>query len=186
MNSNREVELWTIWQQQARERQPIHVDEIRMKAEQLNARARRWRLILAPLFVLLVTWEAWQVWTGTETVERAGDLLTIVALMYVVYRFRKHRSAAAPVALGSTNCIEFYRAALVGQRDLSSDKWGYVFVFVPGVALSLLGGIGDGTTTQAILLVSFGVALFAGVTWWNARTARKLQAEIDTLLETSR
>ena len=61
-----------------------------MRAEHLNAQARRWRLILAPLFSLLVAWEAWQIWTGTELVERAGDLLTIAALLYVVYRFRKH------------------------------------------------------------------------------------------------
>ena len=56
---------------------------------------------------------------------------------------------------------------------------------MPGVALSLFGGIGDRTATQAILLVAFGVALFAGVTWWNARAARNLQAELDTLLDTS-
>jgi hypothetical protein len=102
-----------------------------------------------------------------------------------VYRFWKHQSAVGPAALGGTGSIEFYRAALVRQRDLSRDNWGYVLPFVPGVALSLFGGIGDRTATQAILLVAVGVALFAGVTRWNARTVRKLQAEIDTLLDSS-
>jgi hypothetical protein len=183
MNSHPEVDFRTIWQQQSPDGQPVRVDEIRTKAEVLNAQARRWRLILAPLFIVLVTYETWQVWTGTEMVERVGDLLTIAALLYVVYRFRRHQSAVAPVALGVTGCVEFYRAALVRQRDLSRDNWGYVLPFVPGVALSLFGGIGERTTTQAILLVAFGVALFAAVTWWNARRVHKLQTEIDGLLE---
>ena len=181
MDSHPEDEVWTMWHAQTAE-EPIALDEIRARAGRLSARAGRWRLILIPLFILLVTYEAWQVWTGTEAVERAGDLLTIVALMYVAYRFRKYHSAVSPAALGEKSGVEFYRTALVRQRDLSKDSAGFVLPFVPGVALSLLGGIGDRTTTQAILLVSFGVALFAGVIWWNARTVRKLQTEIDALL----
>lgn len=181
MNSESQVDVFTMWQEQAREARPIHAEEIRVKAEQLDTETRRWRVILTPLFMLITMWEAWQVWTGTEFVERAGDLLTIAALLYVVHRFLKHLSTVGPAARGRTGSIEFYRAALVRQRDLSRDTWGYVLPFVPGVSLSLLGGIADRTAVQAVLLVATGVALFAGVTWWNARSVRKLQAEIDSL-----
>ena len=112
--------------------------------------------------------------------ERAGDLLTIVAFVYIGYRFRKHRLAAPAVALGRTNCIDFYRAELVRQRDLSKDSWGYLLPFVPGVALSL-GLFEDRPTSHKIALVAFGVGLFLGVAWWNAHTARKLQNEVDAL-----
>lgn len=182
MDSHPEDEVWTMWHAQAAEDQSIQVDEVRTNAERLNAKVLRWRLISTPLFILLVIIEGWQVWAGREMVERTGDLLTIAALMYVGYGVRKHYAAVSPVALGGTDCVEFYRAELVRQRELSSNGRGFILPFVPGVTLSLLSGIGDRTTTQAILLVSFGVALFAGVAWWNARTVRKLQAEIDTLL----
>ena len=79
-------------------------------------------------------------WIQPETLERAGDLLTIAALVYIAYRFRKQRLSAPPVALGRTNCVDFYRAELVRQRDLSKDSWGYLLPFVPGVALALFGG----------------------------------------------
>ncbi len=170
-----------MWQEQDREAQPVRAEEVRARAGHLNTQARRWRLILTPLFVLIVMWEAWQIWTGTELVERAGDLLTIVALLYVVYRFRKHQSAVGLASRGETGSVEFYRAVLVRQRNLSRDNWGYVLPFVPGVALSLLGGVADRTATEATVLIAVGVALFAGVTWWNARSVRKLQAEIDLL-----
>jgi hypothetical protein len=156
------------------------LDDIRTKAERLDTRTRLWRVVTAGLFVLLLIVEAWQVWIGEEMLERAGDLLTIAAFAYIAYRYRKHRLAAPPVALGRTNCVEFYRAELLRQRDLSKDSWGYLLPFVPGVALALFGGgFEDRPTSQLIALVAFGVALFLGIAWWNAHTARKLQNEID-------
>jgi len=89
---------------------------------------------------------------------------------------------APPVALGRTNCVDFYRAELVRQRDLSQDSWGFLLPFVPGMALALLDGVLEArSTSQLIALVAGGVGLFLGIAWWNAHTARKLQDEIDGL-----
>jgi hypothetical protein len=182
MDSNADSEVWRLWQQQAREEEIMPLDGIRTKAERLEAKTRRWRIVTAVLFILLLIKGALEVWIQTETLERAGDLLIMAALVYIAYRYRKWRLAAPPVALGRTNCLEFYRAELVRQRDLSKDSWGFLLPFVPGVALALLGGgFADRTTSQTVLLVAFGVALFLGVAWWNEHTARKLQNEIDTL-----
>jgi hypothetical protein len=156
--------------------------EIRTKAERLETKTRRWGVMTAVLVLLIVLWEAWQVWIQEEMLERAGDLLTIAAFVYVAYRFRRHRLAAPPVALGRTNCVDFYRAELVRQRDLSKDSWGYLLPFVPGVTLALFGGgFAARPTSQMIALIGFGVALFLGIAWWNAHTARMLQREIETL-----
>ena len=182
MESNADTEFLTLWQTQVRDEHVMPLDGIRTRAERLDRKTRRSRVVTAALFILIVIWEAWQVWIQPEVLERAGDLLTIVALVYVAYRFRKHRLAARPVALGRTNCVDFYRAELVRQRDLSKDSWGYLLPFVPGVALALFGsGLADRMTSQAIALVGAGVALFLGVAWWNAHTARKIQQEIDGL-----
>ena len=182
MESNADTEILGLWQKQAREEQMMPLDEIRTKAERLDTKTRRWRVVTAVLFILLLIKGAWQVWIQEEMLERAGDLLTIAALVYIAYRYRKQRLAAPPVALGRTNCVDFYRAELVRQRDLSKDSWGFLLPFVPGMALALFGGgFEDRSTSQLIALVAFGVALFLGIAWWNAHTARRLQNEIDAL-----
>lgn len=182
MESSADTEILGLWQKQAREERTMPLDEIRTKAERLDTKTRRWRVLIAVLFILVLIWEAWQVLIQEEMLERAGDLLTIAAFVYIAYRFRKHRQAAPPAALGRTNSLDFYRAELVRQRDLSKDSWGYLLPFVPGVALALLGrSFEDRPTSHTIALVAFGAALFLGVAWWNAHTARKVQDQIDAL-----
>src|SRR5262245_21785132 len=100
MNNNADTEVWTLWRNQAREEQPVRLDDIRQKAERLDATTRRWISFTAVLFIFLLLWEGRQVWIGTEVLERAGDFLTMVALVYIAYRFRRHHAASPPVALG--------------------------------------------------------------------------------------
>jgi hypothetical protein len=86
------------------------------------------------------------------------------------------------VALGRTNCVEFYRAELVRQRDLSKEGWGYLLPFVPGISLAILDGmLEDRPAGHRIVLVLLGVTLFLGIAGWNAHTARKLENEIRAL-----
>jgi hypothetical protein len=182
MEGNVDTEILGLWQQQARKERLMPLDDIRTKAERLDANTRRWRVVTAVLFILLLIWEGWQVWIQTEILERAGDLLTIAAFVYIAYRFRKYRLAVPPVALGRTNCVDFYRTELVRQRDLSKDSWGYLLPFVPGVGLALFGGgFVDRPTSQLVAIAVFGVVLFLGIAWWNAHTARRLQNDIDAL-----
>jgi hypothetical protein len=76
--------------------------------------------------------------------------------------------------------VDFYRAELVRQRDLSQDSWGYLLPFVPGLALALLDSVLEArTTSQLIAIVAGFVGLFLGIAWWNAHTARKFQNEMD-------
>ena len=182
MDNNADVAVWMVWQQQDEEEPPMAIDQVRAKAERLDRKRRRWATWTALLFILIVIAEAWQVWIQEALLERAGDSLTIAALLYVVYRFRRQRAEAPPVTLGTTNCVAFYRAELARQRDLSKDSWGYLLPFVPGVALALFGrGLEERSFSQTIAIITFGIALFLGAAWWNTYTARRLQHEIDAL-----
>jgi hypothetical protein len=175
-------DIHLLWQEQAREEQPMPLSDIRMKALHLDNKTRRWNAISAVSIVLLLILETWQVWINEELLERVGDALTIAALLYIAYRYHRHHRASPPAALGSTNGVEFYRAELVRQRDLAGDNWGYLLPFVPGVTLSLVGGaLQERPASHVIALAVFGVALFLGVAWLNAYTARKLQRDIDAL-----
>ena len=158
------------------------LDDIRTKAERLDKKTRRWRLATAVLFALLLIKGALEVWIQEGILEKAGDLLLMAALVYTAYRYRKQRLAAPPAALGRTNCLDFYRAELVRQRDLSTDSWRFLLPFVPGLALALLDGVFEArTTSQLIAIVAGFVGLLLGIAWGNAHAARKLQSEIDTL-----
>jgi hypothetical protein len=182
MDTNSEIAILRLWQQQEREERLMGIDEIRANAERLDTRSRRWRSFTVLLFVLLVIAEARQVWMQQATIERVGDSLTIAALVYVAYRFRRQRTAAPPLALGRTNCVEFYRTELARQHDLSNDSWGYLLPFVPGVALAVFGrGLGERPVGETLAIVIFAVALFLGIAGWNAYTARKLQRQMHAL-----
>src|SRR5262245_118504 len=166
-----------LGQQQASEEQMMPLDEIRTKAERLETKTRRWRLMTAVLLILLLIKGGVEVWSQTEALERAGDLLLMAALVYIAYRYRR-RLTAPPVALGTTYCREFYRAELVRQRDLSKDSWGFLLPFVPGMALAVFGSAFESRPAgQLIAIIALSVALFLGVAWWNAYAARKLQNE---------
>jgi hypothetical protein len=157
-------------------------DDIRTKAARLDAKSRRRRVWLALFFILLLIKGALEVWFQEGILERAGDLLNMAALVYVAYRYRTQRLAAPPVALGRTNCVGFYRAELVRQRDLSKDSWGYLLPFVPGTMLAVFGrGFENRAPGQIVAIIVCGVTLFLGVHWWNMYTARKFQREIDAL-----
>jgi hypothetical protein len=182
MASNTDTHLHRLWQEQARDARTTPLGEIQAKAEQLDTTTRRWNAVGALTIILMVIAEAWQVWVNEELLERTGDTLTIAALLYVAYRYRAHRRAPRPAALGSTTCVEFYRAELVRQRDLASDSRAFLMPFVPGVTLSLLAGNLEGFPTFRLIgVAAFGVAMFLGIAWWNAYTSRKRQREIDAL-----
>ena len=122
-------------------------------------------------------------WRHPELLERVGDLLTMAALVYVMYRSRGRVSVGSmPAGLGLTSSVDFYRQQLARQRDLAATPWEFLAPFVPGVGLSLFGRALDRPPAQTAAIAAFGVALFLAVAWINRRTARKLQREIDQLV----
>ena len=182
MERSADAEILRLWEQQSREEQIMPLDDIRTQAERLDRSTRRWRVATAGLFALLLIKGALEVWIQQGILEKAGDLLLMTALVSAAYRFRKQHLAAPPVALGKTNGVDFYRAELVRQRDLSQDGWGFLLPFGPGLALTLLDGLLEAATiSQQIALAVGFVGLFLGIAWWNARAARRWQQQIDRI-----
>ena len=185
MPNDSENSVHRIWEDQPRERQQIPLEEIHTKAQRFETRTQRRKTIGTAMFILLVISNTVEVLLpGQNIMERTGDSLTLSALFYIAYEYRKHASFAwRPERLGLTNCIEFYRARLIHERDLARQSGRYLLPFVPGVGLSVLSGLLDEAVpaSRLILFAALGVVLFLGVAWWNAHTARKLQEEIDVL-----
>ena len=180
--TEREQDVHRLWRGQPRDEYQMSFEEIRSKAERLEQRVRSLNIATAGLFAAVISVEMWQISRSTELLERVGDLLTIAAFLYVAFRFRGNVAVRSmPAGLGLTGSVHFYRDQLARRRDLSAYPWRFLLPFVPGVALSLLGGALDGSPSQAAAVVTFGVALFFAAAWWEKRRALKLQREIDEL-----
>jgi hypothetical protein len=178
-----EPDIRRLWHDQPREEHAMSTDTVRSKAVQFEKKVRRWNRATAVLFVLVIFVEAWQVWREPTLLERTGDLLTVAAFIYVMFRFRGRMSTKAmPAGLGLTSSVDFYRQQLARQRDVAATPREFLAPFVPGVGLSLLGRSLDRPPAQTAAVAAFGVALFLAVAWINRRTARKLQREIDELV----
>jgi hypothetical protein len=171
-----------LWRGQPRDTGAPSIESIRSRADRFERTVRRWNIVGAVVFVLVIAAEAWQIWVHPDLLERVGDLLTVAALIVVMVRFRPHAARLSmPAGLGLTSSVDFYRSQLARQRDLASHPWRYLVLFVPGVGLSLFGDALDRPAGQTVAIAIVAVVLFLAVAWVHARTVRRLQREIDVL-----
>jgi hypothetical protein len=179
-----------VWQSQPVEPVYMSIEEIRNKAARFERRIR-WRnlretlvaLALIPVFGLFLRW------FSTPT-ERVGSGLTILGLLYLIYRMN---GLAAPKRVptdgGFQNCVTFHRRELERQRDLLRTVWlWYLGPLVPGILVFNLGVLGPKISPghpaqwwRAAPFVVLMVAWFWVVIRLNRRAADRLQRTIDEL-----
>lgn len=183
MANDHEPAIGQLWRQQPQEKQTMSLDEIRTRAREFEMSVQRWRLVGGVTVALLLAKNVWEVWTDTELLERAGDLLMLAALVYIVFRFLRYaRAETAPSTLGVTSCVEHYRSRVRRERDLSREGWKFVLPFVPGFGLILVGRAMQGRpASQVAALIVIAFAMLAGVLWVIARSGRQLERELAEL-----
>jgi hypothetical protein len=183
MANDHETDLGQMWRQQPHAGHTMSLDEIRTKARDLDARVKQWNVVGGLMCALLLVKNVWEIWVDTDLVERAGDSLMLVALVYVIHQFSRYaRAETAPAARGQASCVEYYRARLVRQRERQRQGWKFVLPFLPGVGLIVVGRALQGRpAAQVALVIGLAVVLFAGVLWVIARGARTLEREIAAL-----
>jgi hypothetical protein len=180
--SEPEGDIRHLWRDQPREEIRMSIDELRSRSAQLQSRVHRWKSLTVVVFLIAIVGNTWAVVAGDEFLDRVGDLLTLAAIVYLAYQFRGYRPIESmPAGLGLTASRDFYRKQLARQRDFADRPWRYLVPFMPGVGLSLLSGALDRPPAQVVAIAAFGVALFLWAAWWNHRTARQFQREIDEL-----
>ena len=185
MTSDNRTGIEQEWRQQPPGGQTMSVEQLRAKAKEFDMKVKRGGLVGGLMVAVLLVKNAWEVWTDIDVVERAGDLLMFLALLYIVYRFFRYaRAHVAPSTLGQTNCVEHYRSRLVRQHELSRDGWKYILPFAPGIILILFARVLQGRPASTVAaLIVFALALFAGVLWtiarstarWNGRSPRSTE-----------
>jgi hypothetical protein len=183
-NSNQPQRIW--------QSQPV--EDVKMSAEVIRKRANK--------FEKKILWR--------NVGEYAGGLVTAVPLAYffakadqVLFRiafglfiagmawvaFQLHRKGSAkrmPTALGTSSCLQFFRAELERQRDVVSNVWPwYLAPLVPGFVVYTvaytLASPSPASWAGLALLDAIVAALFVAVWKMNQRAARCLQRMIDEL-----
>lgn len=194
-NDNSSDELCGLWQSQRSEFIPMPVEELRQASGKLASQVywRNLREYSAAIFV--VAGFGYYLWEFHTVLLRLGSGLTIAGVLYMAVQLHRKGSAAGMAEeMESKTCLEFYRSALVRQRDLLSSVWKwYLLPFAPGMILFLLGLLkfvldqpASHLHYAAIALV-FGLTfagcagVFALVGWLNRRAAKDLQRKIDAL-----
>lgn len=185
--------IQTLWASQQIESFTICVEEIRVRASQLQTSVQRRNFgEYAVGGALIVVFTAAAFLAGS-TLGKIGCALTAAGVAVVMWRLAVvARAASAHDVLVAESWVMFYRSELVRQRDALSSIWKwYLGPLVPGMVvywLSIVLKPGADFSDGVIAAAGLGVtaAVFAAVASANRRAAAVLQAEIDMLDQTNR
>ena len=159
------------------------IDTIRAQAEAFDRRSRREDLASFGIFAFIIAANGITMAFERDLSERLGDLLAILASLYVLATYYWRAREAPPAALGTTPSIEFYRQNIVRRQAMYGRFWIVVLLFLPGMILSTLGDVfmSPRQPLQYIALAVGFVGAVVVVEWFNRRATRRLSAELDFL-----
>lgn len=183
----------TLWQKQAETVFSMELAEIQGKFSRLQARLRRRRVVTYAICLGETVWFAyWLVFTTPPIVMRLGCLLIILGMNFLAGQVwlddrDRQKTLENPGAAGRTNCLDYYRAELVRQREFHRGVWFWsrLLTLLPGPLLIggwsaiKLHGTGNGDAGVIILIATPILAVVA--VWLNYRLSRKHQRQIDAI-----
>ena len=185
--------IQALWTSQHIESFTMCVEEIRVRASQLQTSVQRRNFgEYAVGGVLIVAFSTAAFFAGS-TLGKIGCALIAAGVAVVMWRLAVvARAASAHDVLAAESWVMFYRSELVRQRDALSSIWKwYLGPLIPGMMvywLSIALKPGADLSEGVIATAGLGVTaiVFAAVASANKRAAADLQAEIDMLDRTNK
>jgi hypothetical protein len=177
--------LQSLWQHQPVESGPMSVDQLRRRSRRLTLTVSLRNLLEYVTGAVLVIVLSRMAWAAPFRLIRAGLVLSVAAVIFVVYHLYRHGSARAmPADMGLRSCLQFHRGELERQRDLLRGVWyWYLAPLMPGLILFYLGSIlaHPEYAWRAVLGLAGTLVLYWLIGDANRRAADRLQARIDAL-----
>jgi hypothetical protein len=179
------ADLQSLWQSQLAGSGAISLDDLRQGSRRLQRRVgrRNRREYVAAVIVALVFGP--MAWFAPLPTLRVGSVLTLAAVMFVVYHLHRYGTAQAmPGEMALTSCLAFHRRELERQRDLLRSVWKWALLpLVPGMILMYLGPVlaHPEQTSRSLWLAAASLMFFVVIGELNRRAAKKIQASIDAL-----
>jgi len=185
-----EPDLKQLWRSQETQ-DTVTLDNIRVKAGAFQKRVRRRNLIEYLAAAIVVPVFGFYVYALPGWMIKTGSALTVLAVLYIVWRLHRSGSAERVPDAGAVSLLDFHRRALVRQRDMIRSAWRwYILPTVPGMALMMLGrwyqfhaaGRSIVWDHQIIVLAAIvAVLVFAIIALVQVIGAQRLQRRIDAL-----
>ncbi len=178
-----------IWQSQLTEAFKMSADQLRLKTQQHQRKARFAAVYSIILGFILSVFFAWGCARGHEVIPRMGmGVLSLwsIYFAYQTYRWIWPRQLARDGTLDTT--LQSYRSELEKRRDYVRHIWrraGLTFCFL-GLAMVIVPGLIK-SFDEPRLLVNMAPVLVLLAIWCaiffprRKRTQRKLQQEIEQL-----
>jgi hypothetical protein len=175
-------EIEDHWRNQPREPVRVSADDVRRKAQQLEAKTRRGFRIGAVLMACSAACYASFLHFLPGTVQRIGSSLTMAAYLYCAYQLRKRGSLRKALSDPPSATCASYRAELERLRDFSFTR-PLMVPFIPGPAVFMRGFLVPELGLWKAVGLMTGVILppFAMAIPLFRRNRRTLQREIDAL-----
>ena len=180
-------DLRNVWQNQPVENAPMPLEEIQRRALRFEKRIDRRNLREYAGAAIGIAAYTFYIFIFHSLVIRAGSVLVIAGVLYVVVQlYRRGSSGSLPADLAITASIEFHRRELVRQRDLLRSVWRwYIGPIVPGLVVFSAGSMPPHSPVWAYFaLALFFLVTLGGIVWLNHRGAQRLDrqiAELDNL-----
>ncbi len=188
--------LKALWRSQPLEAPTMSLTAITRQADLFQHRIRRRNLMEYAAAVLVVAFMGYGLAFGDSGwMMRSWQVLTILAVLFVVWRLhRRGRAVALPPDASAQSLIDFQKRELIRQRDLlRSVPFWYVAPFLPGSAMLFLARWLEEPSHRwtrahdhAVIIATFAIMLLvlAGVCVLNLWGAARLQRMIDRLERT--
>jgi hypothetical protein len=172
-----------LWQRQDEGAPRVTAAGVRRRSEEIEAKARRSRLVFWVSIVNNVAICAGLAWVMPHTRPFVAVFFLAVSFAQIQALTRTVRTMA-PADAGLMTCVAFLRASLEREREFTARAWLWFLVPAGIGELSLLAGmLATGVpVVRAVLPLGAGiVALFLFVFLRSAERARRLRIEIDIL-----
>ena len=176
-----------VWQNQPVENITMPLEEIRRKARQFEKRIKNRNLREYAGAAIGIAAYTFYIFKFHSPVMRAGSVLVIAGVLYVVVQlYRRASPSKLPADLALTDALGFHRRELTRQRDLLRSVWQwYIAPIVPGLIVFSAGIMPQHSPVWVYLVLAlFFLVTFGGIVWVNRRAARGLDrkiAELDSL-----
>jgi hypothetical protein len=174
-----------LWQKQKTENQPMLLEVIRHKAQDLEERARREVWVSYAVTFAIAAVAGYRLVVTDDGMLRIGcGLLVAGALAYFMQAARRKPAALPHREAGLLACLDYYRRELVSG---GARNWRVLLAFVPGVAVILLSAARRSEVRETFPWVRFAPFFSALAVWailfvWLRRQkASQLQRELDLI-----
>ena len=177
-------DLKRLWKELNTSPLQLSSEQLRWEMEELQKGLRK-RSVLgtgASLFVIIAFTVS--LFLFSNALQRVGSILTVLGTGYLLVQLKMRQARARP-DLGAMDCISFYRAELMHQRDFHQGKWFWsrLLMFLPGPIIWFVGFAQSRPGLRPFIWLELAVFLiFAAIAVpLNLRLARKYQHRIDAL-----